>query len=85
MFKNIYLIFFNPIYFSKFQALNTSSFELFIDTYKLKEDELQKVYKYLPTNTLRNNEYALKLSNSIVVPKVGIGRIVLTQKWLFTY
>jgi hypothetical protein len=58
-----------------------SSFELFIDTCKAKEDELQKVYKYLPSNNLRNNEHALKLSSSIIVPKIGIGRLLLTQKW----
>lgn len=60
-----------------------SSFEIFIDSYKAKEDELQKIYKYLPVSNLRNVEYALKLSNSIVVPKIGIGRLALTQKRYF--
>lgn len=60
-----------------------SSFQIFIDTYTTKDEELQKVYKYLPATNLRITEFALKISDSIVVPRMGIGRIVLTQKNLY--
>jgi hypothetical protein len=47
----------------------------------MREEELQRINKYLPRNRLRLKEFALKISNQTVVTNRGIGRIVLTQKW----
>ena len=59
------------------------TFEIFIDTYKLKENELNKIKKYLPANKLRTKEFALKISHHTLVPNYGIGNLVLTQKCLY--
>lgn len=50
---------------------------------RAKDDDLRRLNKYLPINKLRTLEFALKVSNSTVVPNVGIGRVALTQKCLY--
>ncbi len=74
---------FNSLTLGQGTAVDFTSFEIFIDTYQAKEDDLQKVNKYLPINKHPTTEFALKVSNSTAVPKAGIGRIVLTQKCLY--
>lgn len=74
---------FKALTLGKSSTLSCTSFEIFIDTYQAKDEDLQKVNKYLPTNKIRTSEFALKISNSTVVPKAGIGRIALTQKCLY--
>ena len=61
--------------------LDIPTFELFVDKYQTKEEELEKINKFLPSNKLRSIEFALKISNRTVLPYHGIGRVVLTQKW----
>ncbi|RNA08615.1 DENN domain-containing 3-like, partial [Brachionus plicatilis] len=63
--------------------LDFATFEIFIDTYQLKESELNKIKKFLPKNKIRTKEFALKISNHTLVPNYGIGNLVLTQKCLY--
>ena len=46
----------------------------------MKEEELNKIDKYLPRNKLRITEFVLKISSQSHVTNRGIGRIVLTEK-----
>ena len=57
--------------------LNLTSFEIFIETCQAKDEDLQKVNKYLPINKLRTSEFALKVSTAVVVPKAGMWYIIL--------
>jgi hypothetical protein len=63
--------------------LDITTFELFVEIYQAKEDELQKINKYLPSNKLRSIEFALKIGNYKIYPSQGIGRVVLTQKSIY--
>ncbi len=63
--------------------MDISTFEIFVDIYQAKEEELQKINKYLPSNKLRSIEFALKIGNYKIYPSHGIGRIVLTQKSIY--
>jgi hypothetical protein len=74
---------FNSLTLCQGTAVDFTTFEIFVDTYQAKDEDLQKVNKYLPINKLRTTEFALKVSNSTAVPNAGIGRIVLTQKCLY--
>ena len=58
------------------------TFDLFVNNYQMKEEELEKISKFLPSNKLRSMEFPLKVSNNTIVPNHGLGRVVLTQKWL---
>jgi hypothetical protein len=44
----------------------------------MKEEELEKVNKFLPSNKLKSMEFALKISNRTVVPQHGWQIIVLS-------
>ncbi len=74
---------FNALTLGQSTNVDFTSFEIFIDTYQAKDEDLQKINKYLPINKLKTSEFALKVSNSTVVPNAGIGRLVLTQKCLY--
>lgn len=63
--------------------LNGITFYLFIDYWFLKEEELQKMDKYLPRNKLRTMELVLKISSQSHVTNRGIGRIVMTEKSVY--
>jgi hypothetical protein len=63
--------------------VDSTTFDLFLENYQTKDEELQKINKYLPSNKLRSIEFGLKISNDSLVPNHGIGRIVLTQKCLY--
>ena len=54
---------FNSLTLGNSTTLNITSFEIFIDTFQAKDEELQKVNKYLTTNKLRTStqEVALKV------------------------
>ncbi|RNA33500.1 DENN domain-containing 3 [Brachionus plicatilis] len=70
-------------FFIFLHELDFATFEIFIDTYQLKESELNKIKKFLPKNKIRTKEFALKISNHTLVPNYGIGNLVLTQKCLY--
>jgi hypothetical protein len=61
--------------------LDATTYELFVENLQIKEEENEKINKFLPTNKLRSIEFALKVSNNTIVPNNGLGRVVLTQKW----
>ena len=47
-----------------------TTFEIFIEIYQQKEEELQKINKYLPSNKLSSMEFALKISRKFLVNKI---------------
>lgn len=57
------------------------TFEIFLETYQSKEEELNRINKYLPKRALRSIEFAVKISVRQNVPGHGIGLVVLTQQW----
>ena len=60
--------------------LNGITYITFIDFWFLKEEDLQRINKYLPRNKQRISEFALKVSVKDCVTNRAIGRIVLTEK-----
>lgn len=72
---------FDALTMQESKEIDLQTFELFVEYWFMKEDELLRLKKYLPKNKFRSHEHALKISNQVIRTNHGIGRIVLTQKW----
>jgi hypothetical protein len=72
---------FDALTMQESKELDLQTFELFVEYWFMKEDELLRLKKYLKKNKFRSHESALKISNQVIRTNHGIGRIVLTQKW----
>jgi hypothetical protein len=74
---------FSALTLDKSDRIDANTFKVFIENYEKKEEEIVKMSKFLPSNRLQCMEFAIEVSNRIVVVNEGIGRVILSQKCIY--